>query len=131
MPSINQANGQILFGQKSVSPLFSEVGTFKSKSLSEVVQGLRNGTMSAESIPIDIIVRNGQKITLNNRSLVTLRRAGMEPKVIIDRTGMPQYERLLNRHLKGNLPSDVIKIRGGPARYFYDRSNRMNNMGNI
>jgi len=32
----------------------------------------------------------------------------------IDRTGMQEYECLLNRHLKGNLPSDVIKIRGGP-----------------
>jgi RHS repeat-associated protein len=114
MPSINQANGQILFGQKSVSSFFSKEGTFKSKSLSEVVQGLRNGTIAPESIPIEIIVRNGQKITLNNRSLLTLRRAGMEPKIIIDKTGIKKYEDVLNEHLKGNLPSDVIKIRGGP-----------------
>ena len=61
-----------------------------------------------------IIIRNGQKITLNNRSLLALRRAGIEPKVIIDRTGMKEFELILNKHLKGNAPSDVIKIRGGP-----------------
>ncbi|HLY68210.1 MAG TPA: hypothetical protein VKR53_00695, partial [Puia sp.] len=114
MPNINQANGQILFGQKSVSPFFSELGSFKSRPLSEVVQGLRNGTISPESVPIEIIVRNGQRITLNNRSLLTLRRAGMEPKIIFDKTGIEKYEYILNTHLKGNLPSDVIKIRGGP-----------------
>ena len=37
-------------------------------------------------------MRNGQKITLNNRSLLALRRAGMEPKIIIDRTGIKKYE---------------------------------------
>ena len=45
--------------------------------------------------------------------LLALRRAGMEPKVIIDRTGIEKYELWLNDHLKGNLPSDVIRIRGG------------------
>jgi hypothetical protein len=108
------ANEQILFGQKSISAYFSDLGSFKGKSISEVVQGLRNGTISPESLPIEIIVRNGQKITLNNRSLLALRRAGVNPKIIIDRTGIEKYELWLNNHLKGNLPSDVIKIRGGP-----------------
>ena len=66
-----------------------------------------------ESLPIEIIVRNGQKITLNNRSLLALRRAGINPKIIIDRTGIPEYERSLDLHFSGNLPSDVIRIRGG------------------
>src|SRR3990167_9258404 len=66
--NINHANRQILFGQKSINSFFSELGNFKSRPLSEVVQGLRNGTISPESIPIDIIMRNGKKITLNNRS---------------------------------------------------------------
>ncbi len=109
-----QNNTQILFGQKSVSPFFSEIGTFKSKPLSEVMRGLRNGTISPESIPIEIIIRNGQKITLNNRSLLTLKRAGMEPTTIFDRTGIESYELILNSHLRNSLPSDVIKIRGGP-----------------
>jgi RHS repeat-associated protein len=111
---LNQPSEPILFGQKSVSAFFSELGNFKSKPISEVVQGLRNGVISTESLPIEVIVRHGQKITLNNRSLLALRRAGVNPQVIIDRTGIEEYELWLNNHLKGNLPSDVIKIRGGP-----------------
>lgn len=110
----DQANEQILFGQKSVSAFFSKKGTFESKPISEVVQGLKNGKISPESLPIEIIVRNGQKITLNNRSLLALRRAGIEPKLVINRTGIKDYELLLDEHLRGNLPSDIIKIRGGP-----------------
>ena len=98
---------------------FSEEGIFKSKSISEIVRGLRNGNISPESIPIEIIVRNGQKITLNNRSLLALRRAGMKPNVIIDKTGEKEYELFLNNHLKRNAPSDVIKIRGGAPRTSY------------
>lgn len=78
------------------------------------MQGLRNGMISPKSVPIEIVIRNGQKITLNNRSLLALRRAGMNPKIIIDRTGINKYEVWLNRHLKGGLPSEVIEIRGGP-----------------
>ena len=38
----------------------------------------------------------------------------MEPKFVINRTGIKDYELLLDEHLGGNLPSDIIKIRGGP-----------------
>ena len=34
-------NDQILFGQKSVNAYFSEIGSFKSKPISEVAQGLK------------------------------------------------------------------------------------------
>lgn len=37
----------------------------------------------------------------------------MRPKLVIDRTGIEKYELLLNDHLNGNLPSDVIRVRGG------------------
>lgn len=107
-------NGQILFGQKTVAPIFSITGNFNSRPISEIVQGLRNGTISPEALPIKIIVRNGQKITLNNRSLLALRRAGIQPKVVIDKTGIKKYEEVLDEHLRGSLPSDVIRIRGGP-----------------
>ncbi|MDR3624507.1 MAG: RHS repeat-associated core domain-containing protein [Chlamydiales bacterium] len=110
-----QENEQILFGQKSVSAFFSETGTFQSQPISKIVQGLKNGTISSEALPLEIVIRNGQKITLNNRSLLALRRAKMEPQVIIDRTGMKNFELLLNKHLKDNLPSNTIKIRGGPS----------------
>ena len=115
-------SSEILFGQSSTSAFFSKKGTFESKSISEVVQGLKNGTISPESLPIEIIVRNGQKITLNNRSLLALRRAGIEPKLLINRTGIKEYELFLDEHLRGNLPSDIIKIRRWATRYFSNRA---------
>jgi hypothetical protein len=79
------------------------------------VRGLRNGTIAPELLPIEIIVRNGQKITLNNRSLLALRRAGKDPKIVINKTGQKDYEILLNKHLRGTQPSDTIRVRGGPS----------------
>lgn len=105
---------QILFGQKTVGPNFSKAGTFHSKPLAEMVEELRNGITSPKSLPVEMIVRDGKKIALNNRSLLCLRRARIEPEIIIDKTGIPFYEEWLDKHLNGNLPSDVIQIRGGP-----------------
>jgi len=78
------------------------------------VQELRNGTISPNALPLEIIVRDSQRVTLNNRSLLALRRAKLQPKIIIDRTGIAKYEDLLDFHLQGNLPSDVIRVRGDP-----------------
>lgn len=82
-------------------------------SFFEVVQGLRHGMITPETLPVEIVMRNGQKIALNNRSLLALRRAGMEPTIVIDKTGITEAERFLNQHLRGSSPSDVIRIRGG------------------
>ena len=110
----NQTTEQILFGQQTVSAFFSEAGKFKLRPISEIVQELRNGVISSEALPIEVIIRNGQKITLNNRSFLALRRAKLEPKIIIDRTGISKYEEVLDFHLQGSSPSDVIRVRGGP-----------------
>lgn len=106
----------ILFGQKSVSSTFTPTGkfTYKSWPISEVSQGLKNGNISPHQLPIEIIVRDGQRITLNNRSLLALRRADMDPTIIIDRTGILKYEDILMDHLRGTQPIDVIRIRNGP-----------------
>lgn len=104
---------RVLFGQPSVKSTFAH-GPFKGKSINEVAQGLRNGTISPDQLPLDVLVRNGQTVTLNNRSLTALRRAGVEPTVINDRTGVQRFENLLDSHLGGTSPSDVIRVRGGP-----------------
>ena len=106
---------QILFAQRTVGRRFSERATFSSMPLSKVVSGLRNGTISPDRIPIKIIVRDGEKITLNNRSLLVLRRAGMRPTIIIDKTGVKRYEEILNEHLRKSVPSDTIRVRGGES----------------
>lgn len=110
------SNSQILFGQKTVASTFSKEGEFayKSWSISAVSKGLRNGSISPNELPIEIFIRDKQIVTLNNRSLLTLRRAGMQPTKIINRTSSWEYENTLIWHLRGGQPSDVIRIRGGP-----------------
>ena len=100
------------FGQKSVKSTFAH-GPFKGQSIGDVAKGLRSGRISPDQLPIEYVVRNGERVALNNRSLTAFRRAGMEPTRLIDRTGIAEYENLLTSHLRGSLPSDVIQIRGG------------------
>jgi hypothetical protein len=91
-------------------------GPFAGKTIGEVASGLRAGTISPNQLPIEVVVRNGEAIALNNRSLTALTRAGMQPTQVINRTGDAAAEALLNSHLRGGLPSDVIRIRGaGPG----------------
>jgi RHS repeat-associated protein len=106
--------GNLLFGQSSVSAYFSERGCFGGRSIAEVAKDLRSKKISPDELPIRIILRNGKWVTLNNRSLLALKRAKMEPTILNDVTGIKKFEELLDKHLLGNLPSDVIKIRGGP-----------------
>jgi hypothetical protein len=113
-PLLNSLNhGKIFFGQKSVSSIFSH-GILEGKSIGEVAIALKQKTISPNLLPIDIIQRNGQIITLNNRSLLALKRAGLSPTIINDRTGNKFFEALLDKHLQGSLPHDYIRVRGGP-----------------
>ena len=115
MPSIEvraASKSTVKFGQSSVKPTFAH-GPFKGQSIADVVKGLRSGKISPDQLPVEYIVRNGEKVALNNRSLTTLRRAGMDPTKLIDRTGIARYEKLLDSHLAGGSASDVIRIRGG------------------
>lgn len=72
------ARGGALFGQASVISVFAH-GPHAGRTIGEVAQGLRAGTISPNSLPVGYVVRNGQAIALNNRSLLALRRAGMQP----------------------------------------------------
>lgn len=103
----------VKFGQASVKSTFAH-GSFKGRTIGDVAQGLRSGKISPDQLPVEFVVRNGERIALNNRSLAALRRAGMQPTKLIDRTGSRVHERLLDRHLGGGQPSDFIRIRGGP-----------------
>lgn len=89
-------------------------GPFAGKTTGEISRLLRAGQNSPDQLPIEFIVRGGRRIALNNRSLLTLRRAGLEPTKLVDRTGISRFEQLLDAHLRGASPSDVIRVRGGP-----------------
>lgn len=52
-------------------------GEFAGSTIGEVALGLRAGSILPSQVPIQFIAIEGQIVTLNNRSLTALRRAGM------------------------------------------------------
>jgi hypothetical protein len=104
----------IKFGQPSVKSVFAH-GPHAGRTIGEVAQGLRAGKISPNTLPIDYVVRNGEAVTLNNRSLLALRRAGVEPTATRNLTGNARAESLLNSHLGSGVPSSVIRVRGGQS----------------
>lgn len=79
----------MLFGQASVKSTFAH-GPHTGRTVEEVAQGLRAGTISADTLPIDYVVRNGQAIALNNRSQLALTPGGMQPTVTRNLRGTQQ-----------------------------------------
>lgn len=110
---VRAARGGFAFGQATVRSTFAH-GPHAGKTIGEVAAALRSGAISADSLPIEYVIRNGQAVALNNRSLLALRRAGLEPTITRNMTGDAMAEALLNSHLQGGLPSYVIRVRGGP-----------------
>lgn len=106
-------SSRILFGQASVSSVFSS-GEFEGLTITRVVEGLKNGKISPDQLPIAYLIKNEQLITFNNRSLLALRRAGLEPTILYNMSGDLLYERRLFEHLKNSQPSETIRVRGGP-----------------
>jgi hypothetical protein len=88
----------IQFAQKAISPVFGN-GEFAGKTVQEVAAGLRSGAIESSQLPLQTITRNGITYTFNNRSLVALRMAQMEPSMIMDFTGDAFYEKLLTERL--------------------------------
>jgi len=110
-----------LFSQTTASAVFQEGGPFAGKAIGEVAAGLRSGAINPSQLPLDVIIRNGEVLSLNTRSLLALRRAGIDPSqfVLRDVTGNAAAEkaladRLLQNGLTGG--TDVLKVRGaGPG----------------
>ena len=113
------ASKRIRFGQLKISPTFRK-GYFAGKSIEEIAAGLRSGAIKPSQLPIRTITRDGVTYTMNNRSLMALRKAGMGPTVITDVTGEIKYEKDLTKRLKemgGQVPEKFTpKIRRGDKR---------------
>ncbi len=109
---VARATDEILFGQANVGLRFGN-GEFAGRTIGEVAADLRAGIISPDQLPIQFIQREGQRITLNNRSLTALRRAKMDPTVLIDQTGIAEFEKQLMEQLRGSAPSATIRIRAG------------------
>ena len=107
---------RVRFGQKGVSSTFRH-GEFAGQSIDDVAAGLRSGTIHPDQLPIQTITRDGIQYTVNNRSLIALRKAGMEPTIIKDVTGNAFFEKQISQRLSemgGSVTDDFIpNIRGG------------------
>lgn len=65
---------------------------------------MKNGTWTAEKLPIDYVVRNGQVYYLNTRSIATLTEAGIPRSkwVFTNQTGVKRFEDNLTTNLNGS-----------------------------
>ena len=77
----------VFFGQASVQMQFSGSGIFRKATLNEVAAMLKAGKLSPDEIPIGFIWVDGKRVTVSNRSLTVLYRAGMRPTKLIDQSG--------------------------------------------
>lgn len=89
---------------------FPETG----ESVADVAAGLRRGSISPSELPIRYIVRDGQRIAINNRFLLALRRGGLDPTATVNVSGNPIFETRLSQRLAemGGFPSETIRVRG-------------------
>jgi len=94
---------QVRFAHKGISAVFRH-GACAGETLDEVAAGLQAGTVAPEQLPIQVIERGGVLSTLNNRSLMALRLAGMAPTIISHGTGNSTFEALLTQRLTEHLP---------------------------
>jgi hypothetical protein len=108
----------VYFGQPSVQSHFSEMGLFRGRSLEDMVEKLKTGVLKPDAIPIQFIWVDGKKVTVNNRSLTVLYKAGMRPTKLIDRTnnlplqGRESLEEVLQRlETMGGKPSTEMLVR--------------------
>jgi len=89
----------IKFGQRGISSKFAH-GEFAGMTIDDVAKGLHDGSINASKIPIQSITRDGVTYTLNNRSLMALRQAGLDPTIVHDVTGNAFFEEQLTKRLK-------------------------------
>jgi RHS repeat-associated protein len=94
----------VCFAQQGISQTFRN-GEFAGKKLEEVITGLKEGVIKAEQLPIQVVIRERVPYTINNRSLMALREAGLQPTIIKNVTGDPFFEGQLTDRLReiGNL----------------------------
>jgi RHS repeat-associated protein len=74
----------VLFGQKRVSPDFSEGGNFHDRPIRSVADDLISRKLSPDDLPLNVFrhAGSGALVTENNRSLTALSMAGMRPTIL-------------------------------------------------
>jgi hypothetical protein len=92
------------FAQKTASRMFSSGGRFAGMSIDDVAGELKAGELAPKDVPIDVIVRDGNTLILNTRSVQALETAGIPRSewTVMDRTGVAAYESRLTGQLTRN-----------------------------
>ncbi|HET8562922.1 MAG TPA: hypothetical protein VFM35_03500, partial [Candidatus Binatia bacterium] len=76
----------VYFGQANVQMQFSQSGKFRRATLDDVATMLKAGEISPDEIPVRFLWVDGKRVTVNNRSLTVLYKAGMRPTRLIDQS---------------------------------------------
>jgi Pretoxin HINT domain len=103
---------EVLFGQRRVSPEFSEEGAFKGRSIYAVAEDLKAGRLSRDGVVIHAFEHEGVLVSENTRSLAALSLAGMRPTNIrmMDHVSDEVRGRLTEPPILGPLPSRVVAV---------------------
>lgn len=96
--------GSLRFSQTTASSTFRN-GPLAGRSIGDVASGLRSGAIKPGELPVDVINRGGNLLSLNTRSTLALMRGGVDPAdwVLNDVTGDAFLENVLTQRLASNL----------------------------
>jgi hypothetical protein len=79
----------IFFGQANAQSRFSGSGKFSKMPLADLAANLETGEVTPDDVPIEFIWIDGKRVTVNNRSLTALYKAGKRPTKLIDVSNNP------------------------------------------
>ncbi len=98
------ANKTLNFTQATASPFFSAQGKFAGRSIASVADDLSSGALKAADVPVEFIVRDGQRLIVNTRSSLALRQAGIPQSQwnLVNRTGVEAVEQNITNRLLCN-----------------------------
>ena len=77
----------VFFAQATVQSQFSGSGIFQKASISDVAAMLKSGKITPDAVPVSFVWLDGKRVTVNNRSLTALYKAGLRPAKLIDQSG--------------------------------------------
>ncbi|MBW8869301.1 MAG: RHS repeat-associated core domain-containing protein [Acidobacteriales bacterium] len=106
------------FSQTTASPYFSRGGSLEGRSIANVADDLRAGTMTPQDLPVEYLTRDGNNLIINTRTSLALRQANVpitEWK-LLNLTGDAQAEAEMTERLTRNRltsqGTDTLRITG-------------------
>ncbi|HYL99231.1 MAG TPA: hypothetical protein VEZ90_09770, partial [Blastocatellia bacterium] len=99
------------------------------RTINDLAEGITTRVVDPQRIPVNFVVREGNALMLNTRTVTALERAGVPRNTFnaIDRTGDPLFEQLLTDQLTRNkltsteIPEGIITGKKHGPELSYDR----------